>query len=173
MRSETIRRIYEGRVINLRIDRTVYDDGGESEREVVEHPGAVAIVAYDDVHVHLIRQPREAIDEPAMLEVPAGKLDVAGESRIACAQRELVEEIGMTASQWTELRTIYPSPGFCKETVTIFTASGLDRVADHRPDPDERIEVVPWPLHRLNYAIDEIVDAKSLIGLLLFRASLD
>lgn len=163
------RRVYEGRVIDVRVDEFRYDDGETAEREIAEHPGAVGIVAHDGERVYLVRQPREAVGEAALLEVPAGKLDVEGESPLGCAQRELVEEIGMRASEWREIKRFYTSPGFAEEEVTLFVATGLDEVADHQPDPHERIEVVPWPLADLDGAIDACADAKSLIALLLFR----
>lgn len=160
---------YDGRIIQVHVDEFAYEDGGTAAREIVVHPGAVAIVAHDDLHVYLVRQPREAVEEAALLELPAGKLDVEGESELDCAQRELAEEIGMRAGEWTELKRFYTSPGFAQEQVTIFLATGLERVADHEPDPDERIELVEWPLSRLDYAIDECEDSKSLIGLMMFR----
>jgi len=160
---------YEGRIIEVHVDEFAYDDGGTAEREIVVHPGAVAILAHDDLHVHLVRQPREPVGEPALLELPAGKLDVEGESELECAKRELEEEIGMRASEWTEVKRFYTSPGFAQEQVTIFLATGLERVPGHEPDPDERIELVEWPLSRLDYAIEECEDSKTLIGLLLLR----
>ena len=162
-------RAYEGRVIDVDVEEFRYDDGDTAEREIVVHPGAVAIVAHDDLHVHLVRQPREAVDEPALLELPAGKLDVEGESELECAQRELEEEVGMRAGEWSELKRFYTSPGFAREQVTIFLATALERVGDHVPDPEERIELVEWPLSRLDYAIDECEDSKTLIGLMLLR----
>jgi ADP-ribose pyrophosphatase len=161
--------VYEGQVINVRIDRFRYDDGAEADREVAEHPGAVAIIPLDDDVLWLVRQPREAVYEDRLLELPAGKLDVEGESPLECAKRELVEEIGRTASEWTELKRFYTSPGFAEEEVTVFLATGLAEVSDHEPDPEERIEIVEWPLSQLDEAIDECVDAKSLIGLLMLR----
>jgi ADP-ribose pyrophosphatase len=161
--------VYEGRIVDVHVDEFSYEDGATAEREIVVHPGAVAIVAHDDLHVHLVRQPREAVDEPALLELPAGKLDVEGESELECAQRELEEEVGMRAGSWTELKRFYTSPGFARERVTILLATELERVADHIPDPDERIELVEWPLSRLDYAIDECEDSKTLIGLMLLR----
>src|SRR3982074_2384808 len=88
---------WKGHVLEVRIEHFRHDDGGEVEREVIGHPGAVGIVAYDDAQVWLVRQPREAAGEPALLEVPAGKLDVEGESRLDTAKRELAEEIGKAA----------------------------------------------------------------------------
>jgi ADP-ribose pyrophosphatase len=161
--------VYEGQVINVRIDRFRYDDGAEADREVAEHPGAVAIIPLDDDVLWLVRQPREAVDEDRLLERPAGNHDVEGESALDCAKRELVEEIGHTASEWTELKRFYTSPGFAEEEVTVFLATGLEEVSDHEPDPEERIEIVEWRLAKLDEAIEECIDAKSLIGLLLLR----
>jgi len=166
-------KVYDGRVVDIRIDEFRYGDGETSEREIAEHPGAVGIVAHDGERMYLVRQPREAVGEPALLEVPAGKLDIEGETRLECAQRELEEEIGMRASEWTELKRFFTSPGFAEEEVTVFVATDLEAIGDHEPDPSERIEIVPWPLADLDGAIDQCADAKSLIGLLLFRRTRD
>jgi 8-oxo-dGTP pyrophosphatase MutT (NUDIX family) len=160
--------VYEGTIASVRIDRFRYGDGSEADREVVAHPGAVAVVAHDDVHIYLVRQPREAVGEAAMLELPAGKLDVPGEAPLDCARRELAEEVGLEASGWTELKRFYTTPGFAEEQVTVYLATDL-RWVEHRPDPDERIEVAPWPLDDLDGAIAECDDAKSLIGMLMLR----
>jgi 8-oxo-dGTP pyrophosphatase MutT (NUDIX family) len=161
--------VYEGRIVDVLVERYRYADGETAEREVVAHPGAVAVVAHDDLHVYLVRQPREAVGEARLLELPAGKLDVEGESELECAQRELAEEVGMRAAEWTELKRFYTSPGFARERVTIFLATGLERLDDYAPDPDERLELVEWPLSRLDYAIDECEDSKTVIGLMLLR----
>lgn len=163
--------VYEGPIASVRIDRFRYPDGSESERQIVSHPGAAAIVAHDEAHVYLVRQPREATGEERLLEVPAGKLDVEGETALECARRELVEEIGKRAETWTEHKRFYTSPGFTEEEVIVFEATGLSD-AEHDPDPEERIEIVPWPLVELDGAIAECVDSKSLIGLLLLRERL-
>ncbi len=163
---------YEGLIANVRVDRFRYADGSESDREVVEHPGAVAVVAYDDRDVVLVRQPREVVGEERLLEIPAGKLDVEGEPPIDCARRELVEEVGLEAADWRELKRIYTSPGFAQEEVVIFEATGLIEVEGHEPDPEERLQVVRWPLTDLDAAIAECADAKSLVGLQLLRGEL-
>lgn len=163
--------VYEGPIASVRIDTFRYDDGTTAEREIVAHPGAVAVAAHDGERLWLVRQPREAVGEPALLELPAGKLDVEGESRLECAQRELAEEIGKSAAEWRELKRFYTTPGFAAEEVTVFEATGLADV-EHDPDPNERIEIVPWPLERLDEAIAECADSKSLIGMLLLRQSL-
>jgi 8-oxo-dGTP pyrophosphatase MutT (NUDIX family) len=159
--------VYEGQIATVRIDTFRYDDGSTAEREVVEHPGAVAMIAHDDLHIYLVRQPREAVEEEALLELPAGKLDVDGESPLECAQRELAEEIGKSAETWQELKRFYTTPGFAAEQVTVFLATDLQDL-EHEPNPEERIEIVPWPLSELDRAIEACEDAKSLIGLMLF-----
>ena len=160
--------IYQGKVAQVRIDEFRYPDGSTSTREVVGHPGAVAMVAHDERFLYLVRLPREAVGEDALLELPAGKLDVPGESPIECAKRELAEEVGKAASEWRELKRFYTSPGFAEEQVIVYLATGLEG-AEAEPDTDERLEVVNWPLEDLDRAIEECADAKSLIGLMIFR----
>lgn len=159
--------VYEGPMADVRIDTWRYDDGEMAERQVVVHPGAVAVIAHDGERMLLVRQPREAVSEPDLLELPAGKLDVPGESRLDCAKRELGEEVGRAAADWSELKRFYTSPGFAQEEVTVFLATGLSEV-DAEPDEGERLEVVEWPLDDLAGAIEACRDAKSLVGLLLF-----
>jgi len=162
---------WEGRIVSARVERWRYADGEEVDREVLGHPGAVAVVAHDDEHVWLVRQPREAVGDPALLELPAGKLDVEGEPPLQTAQRELVEEIGKRAESWRELEAFYTSPGFSDERVIVYLATGLtDAPEGPQPDEGERIEIVPWPLERLPDAIEACQDAKSLIGLLALSA---
>jgi 8-oxo-dGTP pyrophosphatase MutT (NUDIX family) len=158
--------VYEGKIATVRIDTYRYSDGSTAEREVVEHPGAVAMIAHDDLHIYLVRQPREAVESEALLELPAGKLDVEGESPLECAQRELAEEIGKSAGSWRELKRFFTTPGFAAEEVTVFLATDLQDL-EHQPDAEERIEIVPWPLSELDRAIEACEDAKSLIGLML------
>src|SRR5881409_2807063 len=160
--------IWEGKVARIRIDEFRYPDGSTSTREVVGHPGAVAMVAHDERFLYLVRQPREAVGEDALLELPAGKLDLPGESPIECAKRELAEEVGKAASEWRELKRFYTSPGFAEEEVTVYLATELED-PDAESDEEERLDVVAWPLEDLDRAIEECRDAKSLIGLLLFK----
>src|SRR5919199_1099840 len=110
---------YEGRIATVRTLRVRYEDGEEAEREVVAHPGAVGVVAHDGENVWLVRQPREPIDVPDLLELPAGKLDEEGESPLETGRRELVEEIGKSASHWVHLKTYWSSPGFSDEQVHV------------------------------------------------------
>jgi 8-oxo-dGTP pyrophosphatase MutT (NUDIX family) len=163
--------VWEGRIATVRVERWREADGEEVEREVVGHPGAVGIVAWDGEHVWLVRQPREAAGDPALLEVPAGKLDEEGESPLQTAQRELAEEIGKRASEWREIERFFTSPGFTDEQVVLFAATGLAD-EDAEAGEEERIEVVPWPLARLDEAIAGCRDSKSLIGLMWLREEL-
>ena len=165
------RTAWEGRIATVRVDSFRYDDGEEAEREIVEHPGSVAIVAHDDERIFLVRQPREAVGEEALLELPAGKLDEEGEGALETAKRELAEEIGKGARSWERLTSFYLSPGFADEECTLFRATDLyDERAD--ADENERIEVVEAPLEELDDLIRECRDAKTLAGLLWFRAYL-
>ncbi len=163
---------WEGKIISVRTNRYVHDDDGEEvEREMVVHPGAVAVVAHDDEKLERRRQPREAGAEQALLEVPAGKLDEEGEEPLDTAKRELIEEIGKGAREWKHLVSAWASPGFTDEKYHLFLATDLyDAEPDADPDENERIEIVEWPLADLDDAIEQTTDAKSLIGLLWFRA---
>ena len=159
--------VWEGRIAKVRVERFRYDDGEEAEREIVSHPGAVAVVAHDGERLYLVRQPREAVGEPALLELPAGKLEDG--DPLETAKRELAEEIGKAAGSWELLTRFYSSPGFASEEVHVYLATDLEDVqAD--ADENERIELVVEPLERLDKVIAECRDAKSLIGLLWFRA---
>src|SRR5215211_9063877 len=156
-----------------RIDsKKVYEGKIAAVREVVGHPGAVAIIAHDDLHIYLVRQPREAVGEGALLELPAGKLDVPGESPLECGKRELAEEIGKGAYEWRELKRFYTSPGFSEEQVIVYLATDLHD-ASAEAEEEERLEVVAWPLAELDHAIAECRDSKSLVGMLVFRALRD
>jgi 8-oxo-dGTP pyrophosphatase MutT (NUDIX family) len=157
---------HEGKLSSVRVDEFRYEDGETAEREIVAHPGAVGIVAHDDEIVYMVRQPREAVGEEALLELPAGKLDVEGESPVECAKRELVEEVGVEAGEWEELTRFYSSPGFTDEQVFLFLATDLTEV-EAQPTEGERIEIVKVPLVNLEQVIEECEDAKSLVGLLL------
>lgn len=172
MKRISSRTVYEGRIVDIRIEEFRYDDGETAEREIAVHPGAVGMVAHDGETLYLVRQPREAVDEPALLELPAGKLDAEGEESLECAKRELGEEIGMKAATWSELKRFYTTPGFAQEEVTLYLATGLEEIPGHEPDPEERLELVRWPLADLDGAIDACADSKTLIGLLFLRRAL-
>lgn len=128
------------------------------------------MVAHGDGIVWLVRQPREAVNDPELLELPAGKLDIEGESRLDCAKRELSEEVGLDAEEWQEWKRFFTSPGFAEEEVTVFEATGIRGVEEFEPDPEERIEILRWPLSELGDALEACHDSKSLIGLHMLRA---
>ncbi len=160
--------VYEGRLATVTVETFRHEDGEEVSREIVRHQGAVAIVAHDGEQLYLVRQPRETIGVPDFLELPAGKLDVEDEEPLETAKRELAEEIGKAAEAWEPLKVYYSSAGFTDEQVHVFLATGLhDRSAE--TDENERIEIVTHPLAELDALIDEVHDAKTLIGLLELR----
>jgi 8-oxo-dGTP pyrophosphatase MutT (NUDIX family) len=164
--------VWEGRIGKVRSDTVRYDDGELAEREVVEHPGAAAVVAHDGEKLYMVRQPREPVDEQSLLELPAGKLDEEGESPLDTAQRELAEEIGKGARTWQHLTSFYTSPGFTDEECHVFIATNLyDERAE--VEENERIDIVEVPLSDLDHVIRDCRDSKTLVGLLWLRAFLN
>jgi ADP-ribose pyrophosphatase len=159
---------YEGYGVDVQVRRYRRDDGTEVTRQVIDHPGSVAILAHDDEFVYLVAQPREAVEEDALLEIPAGTLDHEGETELECAVRELAEEARLAATDWTELTKIYPSPGYISEVVTIFLAAGLSPASGER-DEDEEIDIVRLPLAELDATLPGIRDASTLIALMALR----
>ena len=157
--------VYEGAFISVHHDRFRFADGEEVERDIVRHPGAVGIVCVDDENVWLVRQPRQAVDDPDVLEIPAGKLDEEGESPLQAGKRELAEEIGKAAEHWESLGSFWTSVGVLDEEVHLYLATGL-RDERAETDENERIEVVTWPLARLEELLDTVKDSKTRIGLL-------
>jgi 8-oxo-dGTP pyrophosphatase MutT (NUDIX family) len=164
--SETV---WEGKIATVRVDRFRYDDGVEADREIIAHPGAVAVIAHDGERLFMVRQPREAVDEQALLELPAGKLDEEDEDVLDTARRELAEEIGKGADRWERLTSFYTSPGFAGEECHLYLATGLHDIQAEAGE-EERIEIVEVPLERLDDVIRDCRDAKSVAGLLWFRA---
>ena len=164
--------LYSGRIVDVRMERFRHADGEEVSREVVRHRGAVGILAYDEETVWLVRQPREAVNEPDLLEIPAGRLDKEGEEPLQTAKRELAEEIGRGAHHWEPIVVYYTGAGFTDEQVHLFAATDLYE-ASAESGEQERIELVPWPLLRLGEAISECRDAKTLIALYWLAARLN
>ncbi|MBA3301977.1 MAG: NUDIX hydrolase [Thermoleophilaceae bacterium] len=159
-----------GRMVKVRVDTVRFDDDGEeAEREIVEHPGAVAILAHDGEDLFLVAQPREPVGEQRLVELPAGKLDEEGEEPLETAKRELAEEIGKGARIWEHLATFFTSPGFSDERVLIYMATDLYDDPAQSPE-NERIEVLRQPLAKIDDAIADCRDGKSLVGLLWFKA---
>lgn len=161
--SETV---HEGKFISVERRTYRHDDGDEVQREVVTHPGAVGVVVLDRDRLWLVRQPREAVGSPDLLELPAGKLDEEGEGPLETARRELAEEIGKRAEHWEDLGSFYTSPGFASEEVHLYLATGISD-ADEVPavHEDERIDVETRPVSDLEAILAETKDAKTLIGL--------
>lgn len=159
------RYLYQGRVVNLRLDTVDLGGGKTTLREIVEHRGSVAIVAIDaDGRLLLVRQFRKPV-EKILLEIPAGTLD-AGEAPEECAARELREETGYRAGRIERLGGFYSSPGFCTEYLYIYLAQEL--AASPLPrDSDEDIEVLPIPLSQIPdlIASGELCDAKSIAAI--------
>jgi ADP-ribose pyrophosphatase len=122
--------MWRGAIVTAGVEHFRHADGAVVARDKVWHPGAVGILAVDDAHVWLTRQPREAAGMTASLEIPAGKLDIAGESPLACAQRELGEEIAKQAGRWEEIKAFYTSPGFSDERVWLYLATDLGDLAE-------------------------------------------
>ena len=117
-------RIHEGVIVNLRRSEYRRPDGTVVTREVMDHPGAVVMVPVEDDHVLMVRQPREAVEE-FTLELPAGKLDHPGEDPLACAKRELAEEVGRDAATWRDVGGFYTAPAILTEFIHCFIATDL------------------------------------------------
>src|SRR5919201_4186492 len=161
--------VWSGRIASVRVERWRMDDGEEVEREVVGHPGAVAVVAHDGERIYFVRQPREPVGERSLLELPAGKLDEEGENVLDTAKRELAEEIGKGARSWRHLTTFYSSPGFSDEEIHVYLATDL--YDEHAQSAEnERIEIETVPVSELDRVIRDCRDSKSLVGLLWFKA---
>jgi ADP-ribose pyrophosphatase len=164
--------VYSGGLVDVSMERFRYADGEEATREIVRHRGAVGVLAHDGERVWLVRQPREAVNDPDLLEIPAGRLDVDGEEPLEAARRELAEEVGLGAASWRPMLDYYSSAGFTDERVFLFCATDLhDSHADS--GENERIEIVRWPMARLGEAIEQCRDAKTLIALLWLERELN
>jgi ADP-ribose pyrophosphatase len=160
-------RIYQGRLVGLRVDTVELPSGRKTKREIVEHGGVAAIVVIDsENNVLLVRQYRKPV-ERVLLEIPAGGME-PGEDALVCARRELEEETGFSAERWEELGFFYTSPGFCSEQMHLYLATEL-RPAKNAADDDENIELVRVPLTSVPdlIASGEVCDAKSIAGLLI------
>jgi ADP-ribose pyrophosphatase len=156
--------VWQGRLMAVTVERW-----GDHEREIVEHPGAVAVVAVDtEGQMAFVRQLREAT-RGTLLEIPAGTRE-PGEEPLATAQRELREECGLTGGSWTRLGGFWTTPGFSREYMHVFLAEGAVR-GEAAPDADEELELVRRPATGVESLIPEIEDAKTLASLLLYLTS--
>ena len=156
--------IFEGKIVKLTLDQARLPNGTLASREVVYHPGGVAVLALDeDNTVTLVRQYRYPIGQE-LVELPAGKLDHgAEEDRLLGAKRELSEETGLEAEEWTYLGYTLASPGFCNEALHMYLARGLSRSQQH-PDEDEFLDVITMPFAQLVEQVMDgtITDAKTV-----------
>jgi len=159
--------VFEGRLLRVRVDTVRTPDGHQATREVVEHPGAAAVVPIlDDGRALLVRQFRQPAGK-VLLEIPAGCLK-PGESPEACAERELVEEVGYRPRRLVHLTTCFLTPGYSDEQIHIYLATGLER-AEAMPDAGEVIQPAVISLDDVPTLIaqGEIQDGKTIVGLLL------
>lgn len=158
--------IYKGRIITVKVDEVAMPDGKLAQREIVEHPGGVGVVALTDANeIIMVKQYRKPLDK-SIYEIPAGKMDSGEEHRI-CGIRELEEETGYRAENFEYLGFIYPSPGFTDEVTHIYLATGL-YPGKVNLDPDEFLDTVKIPLDEVVERImnNEISDAKTIAGVL-------
>ena len=165
------RPLAEGAFLQFEQLTVVSPSGRESRRDVIRHPGGVAVLPVDGDRIWLIRQHRAPFGS-LLDEIPAGKLDGGDDDPAAAARRELAEELGATAGRWTHLATMAPSPGYSDEVLEIFAAEDL-RFGERDPDGAEEIESTIWALP-LDEALDSIdtgtlTDAKTLVALLQWK----
>lgn len=167
--------IFEGRVVKLQVDDVTLPNGEQSKRELIKHPGAVAIIALtEDQKLVLVKQYRKPL-EKSILEIPAGKLE-PGEEPEVTAKRELEEETGYTTHHLEYLTSFYTSPGFADELLYIYFADQLIVADNKKPlDEDEFIEIVEVPIENLEERVinQEIHDAKTMYALLYIKQRLE
>jgi ADP-ribose pyrophosphatase len=157
---------FNGRIFRVEVHDVRLPDGRMAKREIVRHAGGACVVALDEhLNVYLVRQFRKPY-ETELLELPAGKLE-PGEDPLVCATRELLEETGMTARSMEWLATVYPSPGYCSEILTIYLACDLT-CGQSNLEEGEFLSVHPYPFNEALAMVDrgEILDAKTQVGLL-------
>ena len=166
------KRIYDGKIINLRVDTVQLPNGRETYREVIEHGGAACVVPVtEDNMIYMVRQFRYPFNEE-ILEIPAGKLD-AGEQVWGAANRELEEEIGMKAGELTYMGELRPSVAYLTEVIHMFLARGLKKTQQHL-DEDEFLNVETYPFEAVVDMImaGKITDAKTIAAVLKAKALL-
>ncbi|MFD9705750.1 NUDIX domain-containing protein [Lentzea sp. NPDC059081] len=168
--------VHVGKILALRVDEVEMPGGGTAKREIVEHTGAVAVVAVDDEgQVTLVHQYRHALGRH-LWELPAGLLDHQGEEPVVGARRELAEEVGLDARQWHVLVDVAASPGFTDEVVRVFLARELSEVdREVQGEEEADLEIHRFPLAEAVRMVlaGDIVNASSVAGLLAAREVLD
>ena len=161
-------RVYQGRILDLEVDRVLLPSGGEAFREVVRHKGAVVVLPlHEDGRIELVRQYRYPTEE-VVLELPAGKLD-PGEAPVDCAARELAEETGWKPIEIHELGSFFTTPGFTDEVLHAFVSTPLESAPETVQDPDEAIENVTMTIEEALGACRDgsIRDSKTIATLFL------
>lgn len=164
-------KIFEGKVINLRVDTVELPNKKYAKREIVEHRGAVGILAIENNEIILIKQYRKAVED-FLFEIPAGKLEL-NEDPLDCANRELIEETGYCPNKIEKLTEFYTSPGFSNEKIYLYKATELKQVGN-KLDEDEFIDVIRLSLDDAKEMIkqNKIVDAKTLIAILYLEKNM-
>ncbi len=158
---------FKGRVFEVEVAQIELVNQRRSSREIVHHHGGACVVAIDaEQNIYLVEQYRIATKQ-MLLELPAGKLE-KDEEHFACAERELAEELGIKAKKWSLLSTFYPTPGYCDENIHIYLAEDLT-FGDNNLDPGEFLNRIKLPLAQALEMVknNEIIDAKTIIGILL------
>lgn len=161
---------FKGKIINLRQDKAVLPNGKTVTREVVEHPGGVCVAALDsNDNLFFVKQWRYPYSQ-ITLELPAGKRDKQGEIPLECGKRELKEETGAVAENYTDLGCLYPSPGYVNEVIYCYLATGLT-YGDMNPDEDEFLNVIKIPFEKAVEMVmsGEIKDAKTQLAILKIK----
>ncbi|TDM13310.1 NUDIX hydrolase [Macrococcus lamae] len=160
-----VEEIYNGKIIKVEKHQVELPNGHETTREVVKHPGAVAVLAIHNGKVLLIRQFRKAMEE-LLIEVPAGKVEL-GEDREKTALRELEEETGFTTDSIDHIYDFYVSPGFCDELISLYYAENLIESSELTADEDEFIEKMWVPVEEINALLlsGKVRDSKTILAL--------
>ncbi|GAB6929897.1 ADP-ribose pyrophosphatase [Paenibacillus sp. JCM 10914] len=161
--------VFEGKIISLQVDTVRLPDGQTATREVVRHPGAVAILAIKDDKILMVDQFRQPLGR-CEVEIPAGKLE-RGEDPLEAAKRELEEETGYTCGSIRKLHAFYTSPGFADEIIHLYVAEDLSK-GEMNPDEDEFLELMEITLDEANALIREtrISDAKTILAVYAWQA---
>ncbi len=165
MKVRSTRRVYEGKIVNLRVDEIDGYHGGTRKVEVVEHPGGVAVIAQPSPdEIVLVKQYRHPAGE-LLWEVPAGMRD-RDEPPVETGRRELIEETGYRAERVTFLWSMYSTPGFCNERISFVLAEGLTS-GEAQPEQDEQFELKIWKVADALALVerDELPDAKTQLAL--------
>ncbi|WP_085991971.1 NUDIX hydrolase [Oceanobacillus senegalensis] len=165
-------RIYNGKIVQLQVDEVKLPDGKTSKREIIKHPGAVAVIALTpERKIVFVEQYRKPL-EKSIIEIPAGKLD-PGENPLAAALRELEEETGYTANSLSFVTSFYSSPGFADELLHIYITDDLRKVENPKSgDEDEFVEIIELTLDEAKQYVEEerIHDAKTAYAVLYLHA---